>query len=99
MHSEMGNIHSMLKYLHSLIMHTIHSLPPHPDYAEIRSNNAPISLEIPSNIPSHRKQQKTREEEDLQLPYLTVPGLNEPSSTSGPRASANGASPEGPDMY
>jgi hypothetical protein len=80
-------------------MPNILPLPPHPNYAEIRANNAPISLENPSNRPPRCKQQKKREEEDLQLPHLMALGLNKPISTSGPRASANVGTPEGPAMY
>jgi hypothetical protein len=89
----------MLKDLHIHIMSNNRPLPPHPNYAEIRANNAPISLESPSNIPPRRNQQKTREKEDLQLPHVTTLGLNEPSSTSYPRANVSVATPEGPDMY
>jgi hypothetical protein len=56
-----------------------------------------MSLEIPSNNPPRRKQQNTTEEVDLQLPHLTFPCLSEASSTSGPRASANVVTPEGPE--
>jgi hypothetical protein len=99
MQFEIGNTYSMLKDLHNHIMPNIRPLPPHPNYAEIRANNAPISLQIPSNRTPRSKQHKTREEEDLELQHLMVTELNEPSSTSDPRASANIATPEGPDMY
>jgi hypothetical protein len=74
-------------------------LPPRTNYAELRANTGHISLEIPSNNPPRQNQQKTTEEVDLQLTHLTVLGLNKPSSTSGPRASANVATLEEPDQY
>jgi hypothetical protein len=88
MKSEMGNIYYMLKELHIHIMPYSHPLPPQPNYAEIRASNEKNYTLSPSNIPPPRKKQNTGEEENLQFPYLTVPGLNEPSSKSGLRASS-----------
>jgi hypothetical protein len=99
MKTEVGSIYSMLQNIHSHFMPNNRPLTPRPNCAELRANVGHISLESPSNNPLRRKQQKTTEEADIQLPHLAVPGLNEPSSKSGPRASANVATPEGPDQY
>jgi hypothetical protein len=99
MQSEMGNICSMLKELHSHLMPNICTLPPRPNYAEIRARNDSNFTVSLSNMPHCHKKQNTGEEEDLQLPHLTVPGLNEPNYKSGPRASVNVVTPDGPDGY
>jgi hypothetical protein len=47
----------------------------------------------------HLDAQQNGEDDNLQLTHVMVLGLNEPGSKSGPRASANGVTPDRPDRY